>query len=330
MRLVKLNVRKGIIKAIVKSYSDLISLQYILDKEDEIIAYSHRKITIGKSQEVKTIKIGLEIDKVDLDETSLNVSGRIVYSSDENVPLHKYHTITLKIGTGFVLKKQKMMNFQVKILRQTVESAPKVFICVYEMGYAIFYSMSDYRIKKKMELRKNVSGKRFNNESRKVFLSNLSGLLQKEYKKKYSVFIVAGKAIENEELRREYLNGINVEYETISYADTGLRELLSKDSINSALSKARLSVQRSLMEEYLSGISRNDPRYIYGDEHIKESLVVNQPIQAIVSKDYILKNRETMEKLDLAGCSIALFDENDDSLAQLVNFGGIIVKFTSD
>ena len=329
MKLVRLNVKKGIVKAIIKSYSDLVFLQYILEKGDELTAYSRRKMTVGNSQEVKTIKIGLQIEKIGLTDTSLDVSGKIVYSSDQNVPLHKYHTILLKKGTGFVLKKEKIMTFQARMLRQAVESSPRVFICIYEEGYALFYSMSDYRIKKRMELRKNVSGKRFDNETKKAFFLKLSELLRVEYKKNYTAFIVAGKALDNEDLRKDYLKGMNVEYENVSYADTGLRELLSKDSINAALFKARLSVQRNLISEYVSGISRNDERYVYGQEQIKKEINGRKPLQALVSKEYLLNNREAIEKLDTLGCEIVLFDETDDSLHQLVGFGGILVKFTS-
>jgi len=329
MKLVKLNVRKGLVKAVIKSYSDLVVLQYIVEKEDNLTAYSRRKISVGKSQEIKTIKIGLEVEKIELTETSLDVTGKIVYSSDENVPLHKYHTLILRKGMGFVLRKNKLMNFQVNMLKKAVESSPKVFICVYEIGYALFYNMSDYRIHKRMELRKDVSGKRFSNDSRKDFLSRLSDLIKEEYKKKYTAFVIAGKALDNDELKKEYLKGLNIDYENVSYADTGLRELLSKDSINSALSKAKLSIQRNLMEEYLLAISRNDERYVYGSSKVKEVLNKKNAVQAITSKEYLLNNKEIIEKLDESGCNLVLFDENDDSLTQLSGFGGIIVKFTN-
>ena len=118
--------------------------------------------------------------------------------------------------------------------------------------------MYNYRIKRKMGFSKSVSGKRFKNESRKEFFTRLSALLLEEYKKGYSVFIVAGKAMDNEDLRKNYLKDKNIVYENVSYADTGLKELLSRDSINAALGKARLSIQRKLMGQYLTGISKNE------------------------------------------------------------------------
>ena len=329
MKITKLDTKSGSVKAIVKSYSDLVSLQYILESGDELTAYSRRKVVVGKSQEIKTIKIGILIEKVKLTETSLDITGRITYSSDENVPLHKYHTIQIKRGIGFTLKKGRFLNFQIKLLRQAAESSPTVFICVYEEGAAFFYVMSNYRIKRKMEFNKAVSGKRFKNESRKDFFTKLSALLLEEYKKRYGAFIVAGKAMDNEDLRNNYLKDKNITYEVVSYADTGLRELLSKNRINEVLNNARLSIQRQLINEYLSGISRNDKQYAYGKEEINLALIERVPQQALLSKEYVLNNREILEKLDSLGCEVVLFDENDESLSQLNSFGGILVKFTS-
>ena len=328
MKIIKLDSKNNLIKAIIKSYSDLILLQYICENGDELTAYSRRKVVVGKSQEIKTIKITIITEKVKLTETSLDIGGRITYSSDENVPLHRYHTIQIKKGTGFILKKTRLLHFQAKLLRQAAETSPKVFICVYEEGTAFFYIMSNYRIKRKIDFSKAVSGKRFKNESRKEFFTKLAVLLSEEYKKGYNAFIVAGKAMDNEDLRKNYLKDKSIIYETVSYADTGLRELLSRNSINEALDKARLSIQRQLINEYLLGISKDDKHYIYGEEEIINALVERKPQQALISKEYILNNKEIIEKLDNLGCEIILFDENDESLSQLNSFGGILVKFT--
>ncbi len=328
MKVVKLNRKNSIIKAIVKSYGDLFFLQYIVEKGDRLIAYSRRKITVGDSSEIKTIKIGIEVEKQELGENSLEVSGRIFSSSDEKVPMHKYHTISIKAGTGFILQKSRLLNFQISLLKQAVESTPRVFICVYEEGSAIFYMMSNYRLKKKMEFKEEVSGKRFKNESRRDFFRKLGSLLAEEYKRRYTAFIVAGKALDNEELRKEYLKGLDIIYETVSYADTGLKELLSRDTINEALKKTKLSVQRKLISEYLTGISNNNKEYVYGMDEINKALSDKKPLQALLSKEYVLNNKEILEKLDRGGCEIIIFDENDDSLSQLLGFGGILVKFT--
>jgi hypothetical protein len=78
----------------------------------------------------------------------------------------------------------------------------------------------------------------------------------------------------------------------------------------------------------LSGISKNDKHYVYGKEEIAQALTERKPQQALISKDYVLNNKEIIEKLDGLDCEIVLFDENDESLSQLNSFGGILVKFT--
>ncbi|MEM0142792.1 MAG: hypothetical protein QXL94_02375, partial [Candidatus Parvarchaeum sp.] len=73
MKITKLDSKNNIVKAIVKSYSDLVFLQYIYEKGDELTAYSRRKVVIGKSQEIKTVKISIIIERIKLTENSLDI-----------------------------------------------------------------------------------------------------------------------------------------------------------------------------------------------------------------------------------------------------------------
>ena len=75
-------------------------------------------------------------------------------------------------------------------------------------------------------------------KAERSFLQGCLPYFWKNTKKGYSVFIVAGKAMDNEDLRKNHLKDKNIVYENVSYADTGLKELLSRDSINAALGKA--------------------------------------------------------------------------------------------
>ncbi|MCL4399205.1 hypothetical protein M1293_01685 [Candidatus Parvarchaeota archaeon] len=326
MKIVRVDKKNGIIKAIIRSYDDLVVLSYIIEKGDKITAYSRRKITIGDSYEFRTVKISIDVENVVLTENYLDVSGKIYSSSDEDIPLHKYHTIHMKKGIGFVLTKEKVLDFQIRLIERSRLRSPSIFVCSYEEGYAIFYNITNQSLRRVYELKRPVSGKRFKNESRKAFFEELGLALSDEYSKKWDLFIVAGKAMDNEELRTRYLKDKNVIYETVSYADTGLKELMDRDRINVLLKDTKIAAQRNLIKEYVSAVSKGDERYIYGYEKIKEAVSGKQIESAIMTRDFILKNKDVVNSLDNSGAEITFFDEEDESLEQLEGFGGVIVK----
>jgi stalled ribosome rescue protein Dom34 len=329
MRIVKLDQKRGILKAIIKSYDDLIILSYIIEKGDKLIAYSRRKIKVGSSQEIKLVKIGIEVESTALTENALGISGRILSSSDENVPLHKYHTIDMRPRNGFVLQKEKLLSFQAHMVVKSQERSPKILICVYEEGYAIFYKITNYSLKRLYEIKENVSGKRFKNESRSKFLAKLVDNIIEEYNKaKWNLVIVAGKAMENEELKKTPLKDLNVNYETVSYADTGLKEIIGKDKVSGLLKNTKISTQRNLIKEYINEISNGNTAYVYGLEKIQEKIRSSRPEEALLSKEFVMARKQVVEQLDEAGTNIVFFDEKDESLDLLNGFGGAILKFS--
>ncbi len=326
MRIVKLDSKKGILKGIIKANDDLIILSYVIEEGDRLVAFSRRKITLGKSSKIKTIKIGIEVESIKLSEDSIDIGGKIFYSSEESVPLHKYHTVDLRVKKGFVLYKDRFLNFQLEMLDKAVQRSPKIFICVYEEGHAIFYAITNYSLKKTYELNLSVPGKRFENRGREVFFEKLSRLLTEEYQKtKWTAFIIGGKGLDNEALK-ERLKEVNATYDTVSYADTGLRELLAKNVINKVVSSTKIATQRKFIEDFLGRISRGDKSCVYGERNIEDALMKSEVDSAIVTREFAVSHKSIIERLDRTGADIYFFDEKDDSLDTLDGFGGLIIK----
>ncbi len=330
MKIVKFEPRKGELKALIRSFDDLITLSYVIEVGDKLTAYSQRKISVGDSKEIRPVKLSLEAENIKLTDSALEVSGKITASSDENVPLHKYHTIALRPHVGFALAKNKFLAFQVNMVIKSRERSPKILICVYEDGYALFYRITNYSTKRLYELKSAVAGKRFKNDNREVFFKKLATEIRANYEKtQWNLVLVGGKAIDNEALRKDYLKDLNISYEIVSYADTGLKEILTKDTVNSLLKNTKISLQRSLINEYIKEISDGEKGYVYGTDKIKSTIKTATPIAALLSRDFVVNNKDLIEELDKNGTEITFFDEKDESLDLLNGFGGAIVRFVT-
>ncbi len=327
MKIMKFSPSEGVLKAVVKSPEDLIVLSYVIEPGDKLTSYTRRKIEFGKEKEIKTVKLGVDVERVELSEKAVSVSGKISESSDEDVPLHKYHTISIDLDTIFTLQKNSFLSYQIKAVRDSSIRSPKVFICVYESGYAIFYSVTNYSIRKVRELRENVSGKRFKSGGSELFFDKLGKALLDELGKDWDLFIVAGAGIYNERLK-EKLGRNDIVYETVSYADTGLKELMGKDIINKKLEERAILNQKKKMDEYIKNISSGNDKYVYGVKNIYDKLKLSAvPEEAIVSKDFIGGNKDLLSALDKSSAKIVIFNQQDESLYTLNSFGGAIVKF---
>jgi len=328
MKIVKLDRKNNILKGIIKSQDDLLLLSYLIEEGDKLVAFSKRKIDINGNKEIKRLRIGIDVERSKSEGKDLQVSGKIFFSSDPDIPLHRYHTITLSKGNGFLLKKKSFLNFQLKMIEESQHKAPKVFICVYEAGHAIFYTMTNYSLKKLYEVNQNIAGKRFKNKDNEEFFLHLVNSLKNEFnRRKWDLFIVAGTAINNANLK-EKLGEKGIIYETVSYADTGIRELLAKDKINQLLRRSYLARQNDLINEYIDQIGRKNDKFVYGKEEIMRRLDVDTPLQVLVTAEKAAEEKELIYRLDSMGADIILFTEADESKSLLENFGGIIVKFS--
>jgi len=325
MNILKFDHKKGIIKARIKNYDDIIILNLIIEKGDQITAITRRKININGHIDIRKIKIKLSVESTEIKENALDVSGVIVYSSDEMVP-HKHHTIKLKVGSVFLLIKKELLNFQIDLLKKSANKTKIVIICVYEIGYAIFYKMTDVSLKKLFEIKGDVSGKMFKNESRKDFINELEKNIKEEYnKEEFDLFLVAGDNLTNQILKKD-LAGINISFETVSYAHTGLNELIKKDVINKLLLNAQVVKQKEIINEFIEQISKNNPKYLYGIEQIKKATEDGSVEAAVISKNFVIKNKEIVKRMDESGVDIFMAYQNDESLDMLDNFGGAIIK----
>lgn len=326
MKILKLDRAENEVKILINSTDDLIVLGYVIEPHDRLKAHTQRKVKINETQDIKPVTIEIEVESTKAGENELFVSGKITYASEEAVPLHKYHTIGLEVGDNFTLFKRRFLGFQLEMLEKAAKRSPKIFICTYEDGYAIFYRITNYSLSKLYELKENVSGKAFKNESRKAFFKKLDKHLMDEHERqKWDLFIIAGKRMDNDGLKTR-LKGIDAVYETVSYADTGLKELMNKDKINELMHGTKLAKQRALIGEYLGAISKGDKNYVYGTANIKAALEKGHLSEAIVTRDFVLDHKDIIEAIDAFGARIVFFDEKDDSLDMLNGFGGIILK----
>jgi stalled ribosome rescue protein Dom34 len=326
MKIFKMSQKKGYLRARVDSYDDLVVLSYVIESGDKLVSYSRRKIKVDDSYDIRLIKVGITVEELKLTDDALSVGGKIYLSSDEQVPLHKYHSIDLAPKRSFVLLKTKMLNFQASSLNRLRHKSPRILICTYEDGYAIFYKITNYSLQKMYELKENVSGKRFRNDSRDRFFRKLTIDITNEYKKEdWDLFIVAGNALGNQALGAQF-KGLKIIFDTVSYADTGLKELIRKDTINKLLKGTKIAAQKALMEEYVNGISEANNSYVYGKNEIREALSKGTPEQALVSRDFVMKNKDIIEKLDADMTDIKIFYDKDESLDTLENFGGVLLK----
>ncbi|MCW1293940.1 MAG: hypothetical protein OH316_01275 [Candidatus Parvarchaeota archaeon] len=327
MKIIKFYPSEGVLKSVVKSPEDLIVLSYVIEPGDRLVSYTRRKIEFGKEKEIKSVRIGIDVERVELSESALSVSGKIFESSDEDVPLHKYHTIQLELETEFALQKKEFLGYQIKAVRALSARSPRVFICVYEAGYAIFYTLTNYSLKRVRELRESIPGKRFKTAGNRLFFDKLERMLLEKLKERWDLFIVAGTTMYNDKLR-ESLGADGIIYETVSYADTGLKELMDKDVVNRELAEKEILNQKKKMDEYLKNISAGDENYVYGLNEIRRRLdSSSMPEEAIVSKNFISGNKELLAALDRLSANIVIFNQQDESQYTLDSFGGIIVKF---
>jgi protein pelota len=302
MKIIKQDLRRGEIAVKVENLDDLWYLSHIIDKGDFIKGKTVRKIKIGSEEDrksdviKKTIFVKIQVEKIDFNENSLRVSGKIK-EGPEDIPLGSYHTFEFQENTIATIQKASWLKFQLDKLKEaSEEKAGKIMIVVLDREEALFALMQREGYKLLITLKGDVNKKGIDERAKSSFYEMIIKQI-KEYDERYklSKIIVASPIFWKEELIKE-LKDQNLKKKiiqaTCSSADNnGINEVLKRPETQEALKQDRISREINIVEELLKEISKNNLA-VYGFKPTGEAVKAGSVRTLILTDNFIKKQRE--------------------------------------
>lgn len=183
MEILEEKPKEGKIKIKAETLDDLWHLYHIISEGDVVYAKTLRK-QAQRSDSLRPEKVeavpvflGIKAEKINLHRfaNQLRITGPIIYASREDVPLGRYHTLTVEPGTVITIQKEKWKNYHIERLKEAIESSKKarVMIVAIEDGEAEIAIVREYGLDFVGSITYNISGKRYNikrdDEEKKFF-----------------------------------------------------------------------------------------------------------------------------------------------------------------
>jgi len=310
--------KEGIVKVKAETLDDLWHLYHVIDPGDIVYAKTLRKQAQrtdslrAEKVEVIPVYLGVKAEKINFHKfaNQVRVTGPIVYASREDVPLGKYHTITIEEGTVVTIQKPRWKEHHIERLKEAIEASKraKVMIVVIDEGEADIALVREYGVEMVASIRRNLGGKRYNtdreSEEKRFFHDLAKTMAELMEREKIEKAIVAGPGFVKEDFHKflrenypELAKKVVIEDTSVT-GRTGIYEVIKRGTVDRVYHENRVAKEVQLVEKVLENIARNTGLATYGLREVEEAVNYGA-VETLLVLDELLKSghREKVEEL---------------------------------
>lgn len=328
MKVIKRDLKAGIIKVKVESLDDLWHLDKILEPGDIVRARTTRKTTIKRGRELvegkrKQVTLVLEAEKTGFRKNTgrLRITGPI-REAPEEVETGSYHTIEVKPGLVLTIKKDWKKKHLERLERARVKE-PELFIVMIDRDQANFAELTASGVN--FLGTKNYSKTADVEEKRKAFYQEiLENLLKKE---KYQAIILAGPGFEPENFlkfvkeKKPKLSGKIFLEKASTTGKSGVQEVIRK-SANKTLHLTRVAKETQMVEEFLARVGK-DGLAVYGPGETGKALEYGAVDTLLVSETKLSEFEGLMDLAEKQNSKVMVISNTHEAGERFLNMGGI-------
>ena len=318
MQIIHRNAKEGKVKVKAETLDDLWHLYHVIEEGDVIYARTLRKQSQradslrAEKVEVIPVFLGIRAEKISFHKfaNQVRVTGPIVYASRDDVPLGKYHTITIEEGTVVTIQKPLWKEYHIERLKEAVEASKRarVMIVVIDDGEADMALVREYGVEILNSIRHNLGGKRYNtdreSEEKRFFHDVAKTMKEIMNREKVEKAIVAGPGFVKEDFRKflqdnypELAKRVVIEDTSVT-GRTGIYEVIKRGTVEKVYHENRVAREVQLVEKVLENIARNNGLAAYGLKEVEEAINYGA-VETLLVLDELLKgeHRRNIEEL---------------------------------
>ncbi|MDD9953932.1 MAG: hypothetical protein OXR66_06365 [Candidatus Woesearchaeota archaeon] len=333
MKLLKKDLKHGVVKVMPESADDLWYLSTIIEPGDRCTGQSEYKYKLESSGKTvkKKVWVSLEVEKTEF-SSSLRVSGKVVAGSEE-VPRGSYHS--LDVTEGFQLEIQKeWLDYHREKLDEAVKSAKlKTLLVLFDREAAVFVMLKPSGHDVLLEMKGSVPKKGMDEGKTKSFYKEIVAQLE-EYCTRYKVqrAVAASPSFWNEYLKKELPSELQkkVIFAAVSAAEvSAIPELLKRPELQQALAGERAAREEAIVAEIMDALGKEKLSYGFAD--VTAAVGEGNVKSLTVTENEITKRREegTFAELDAlmkqaSSMKAVVQLLSTDAMQQIDGLGGVV------
>lgn len=350
MKILEMNLKKGFVKIIPRTFDDLWHLYNIIYKNDEVYAHTTREIkpdTGGyerpKRGERVSVFVGVKVENVTWDKLlgRLRVHGTIC-EAPETVPCGAHHTLNISLNTPVTIVKKEWAKHHIERLERARKASEKpiTIVAIDDDGYAIA-TTAQYGVEIKVEESVKLPGK-LETEKRaeaiKKYFQKASSSLRQIWTAAQSPIAIIGvgfvkgnfaKFLESEasDIAESVVDVKSVNNGGVA----GIYEAMRSGVLLKTMKRQRIVEESEIVEEILKRLGKGESNVTYGLEEVEkaanlgavEKLVLADTALRETSDEKRLHLEDLMKSVEQKGGGILVVSTEHEAGAKLVALGGV-------
>jgi protein pelota len=347
MRILKEDLKHGLISLMVNNLNDLWVLYSIIDKGDLINAKTTREFKVDKvgraSSKRIPIFIQLKVKNVYFDDEvkRLRIHGIITDAPEEFNVKGSHHTISLTEESKISIIKENWGKYHLERIKKALMKDEPVIILAMDSEECCIAIIKDYGVNIEAEIKSSISGKlNFNEREEEVkkYFSIILNALTSSLSKFNCKIIIVGPGFAKEEFvkfLKARKSGLTSKVAAVNNVGSsglaGVYEALRVGIVNNVLKKSKIAEEVALIEEFLKAIAINENLVSFGIDEVEENCIAGAVDKLLICNEKFigskLEERERLEKLmkitEDKGGKVFLINGAHEGGKKLMSIGGV-------
>ena len=350
MKILQMNLKKGIAKVLPESLDDLWHLYNIILEKDEVHARTTREVKVEnqyarpKKGKRVPVLLGVRVEKVLWDRilNRLRIHGIVCEAPEEINVKGSRHTIDVTVNKPITIIKTEWLKHQIDRLERAskVTAAPLIIMSIDDEEYCVAV-LRQYGVDVKAEEKTRLPGKleaeKREGAMREFFKTALKSMREAWISLRSPIVIVGPGFVKNDffsYVKREALDIANavVDVKGVNSAGVaGIHEALRSGVFTKALKHVRIAEETKVMEEALARLGKGRGDVTYGFVEVEkasaygavEKLLVADTTLREISNERRKALEKIMKEVEEKGGQVMVISTEHEAGTELLSLGGV-------
>jgi len=350
LKILQMNLKKGIAKVLPESLDDLWHLYNLILEKDEVHARTTREVKVEdqyarpKKGKRVPVLLGVRVEKVLWDKilNRLRVHGIVCEAPEEINVKGSHHTIDVTVNKPVTIIKTEWLKHQVDRLERAskVTAAPLIVMSIDDEEYCVAV-LRQYGVDVKAEEKTRLPGKleaeKRPKAMREFFKTALKSLREAWISLRSPIVIIGPGFMKNDfvsYVKREDLDIADavVDVKGVNSAGvSGINEALRSGVFAKALKHVRIAEETKIMEEVLERLGKGRGDVTYGFADVEKASIYGA-VEKLLVADATLREspdekrkalENLMKEVEKKSGQVTLVSTEHEAGTKLISLGGV-------
>jgi len=342
MRVLKKDLRGGMVKLLVENGDDLWHLRHLVQPGDVVHAVTWRReerstdMVRSEKTERRRMYLGIEVEDVEYADFSdrLRILG-VIRDGPDDVPRGTHHTLSIQEGNDVKILKEKWLNFELDRIDEAVKATrrPHVIIICIDDESAVFAAVRQSGVEKLSEVLGPGTMKGADRPPKGIKEAWMQELMEEMNRVRTAELpvVLVGPGFTRSDLldyvrdrRPDLAGGIYTEG-TGQSGMVGVQEAIKRGLVSRVVEGARVEMETEKVQQLLAGIGRGDGLVSYGVDEVMASIKAGAAETILVSDDVVREGPMValLTEAENLGSRVLVVSTAHDMGERLSRLGGI-------